>query len=149
MTTRVLADESATTQLGADLARTFLRAGGGVLYLRGDLGTGKTTLARGLLRAAGHTGTLRSPTYTLLEPYAIGPQAFLHLDLYRLADPSEVEELGLRDHSPESTIWLVEWPERGEGYLPPADVVVHLHHRGLERVAEIHCLSDRHTINMK
>lgn len=149
MRTLLLADESATTQLGADLARTFLRARGGVLYLRGDLGSGKTTLARGLLRAAGHTGTLRSPTYTLIEPYVVGPHAFLHLDLYRLMDPSEVEELGLRDYSPETSIWLVEWPERGEGYLPPADVIVHLQHEGLERVAAIHCISRRHTINMK
>lgn len=137
MTPVQLADESATTALGASLAETFLRRGGGVLYLHGDLGAGKTTLARGFLRAAGVAGTLRSPTYTLMEPYLAADQAFLHLDLYRLVDPAEVEQLGLRDHPPESTIWLVEWPERGAGYLPAADLSVVLRHRDSSRVAEL------------
>lgn len=137
-----LADEAATTALGARLAQALLRAGRGVVFLHGDLGAGKTTLARGLLRAAGATGTLRSPTYTLMEPYTVttprgGAQAFLHLDLYRLADPEEVEQLGLRDYAPESTIWLVEWPRRGAGHLPAPDLEVHLSTQGQGRLARI------------
>lgn len=132
-----LADEAATLELGARLARSLRAAGGGVVYLRGDLGAGKTTLARGLLRTAGVEGTLRSPTYTLMEPYAAGGQAFLHLDLYRLADPAEVEQLGLRDYPVETTIWLVEWPEKGAGFLPPADLEVRLAIEGSGRVATL------------
>ena len=133
----LLADEEATTALGARLAQVLLDAGRGIVFLYGDLGAGKTTLARGLLRASGLTGTLRSPTYTLMEPYQAGAQGFLHLDLYRLTDPTEVENLGLRDYPPESTIWLVEWPERGEGFLPAPDLVVRLAPDGEGRVAEI------------
>tara|TARA_R110000787_G_scaffold42377_7_gene104205 strand:+ start:7006 stop:7458 length:453 start_codon:yes stop_codon:yes gene_type:complete len=132
-----LPDEAATLALGAGLAQVLLQRGHGVVFLHGDLGAGKTTLARGLLRAAGIGGTLRSPTYTLMEPYAAGQQNFLHLDLYRLADPSEVEELGLIDYSPESCIWLVEWPEQGEGYLPAPDIEVFLSHQGEHRLATI------------
>lgn len=132
-----LADESATLNLGARLAHALLAAGRGVVFLEGDLGAGKTTLARGLLRAAGATGTLRSPTYTLMEPYVAGGQAFLHLDLYRLADPSEVEQLGLRDYPVETTVWLVEWPARGAGFLPPPDVEIRLSNRGAGRLAEV------------
>lgn len=132
-----LCDAEATADLGASLAREMLESAGGVLYLYGDLGTGKTTLARGFLRAAGVQGALRSPTYTLMEPYAAHGRAFLHLDLYRLIDPSEVEQLGLRDYPPEHTIWLVEWPERGEGHLPAPSVVVGLAHADMTRVAHI------------
>jgi tRNA threonylcarbamoyladenosine biosynthesis protein TsaE len=132
-----LADESATLALGARLAQALLAAGRGVVFLHGDLGAGKTTLARGLLRAAGVGGTLRSPTYTLMEPYTAAGQAFLHLDLYRLADPAEVEQLGLRDYPVESTVWLVEWPQRGAGFLPQADLHVHLAPRGEGRVAAL------------
>lgn len=133
----VLADADATTALGSLLAREMLESPGGVLYLCGDLGAGKTTLARGFLRAAGVDGTLRSPTYTLMEPYLAHGRSFLHLDLYRLADPAEAEELGLRDYPPEQTIWLVEWPERAEGYLPAPDIVVRLQHDGQARQAQV------------
>jgi tRNA threonylcarbamoyladenosine biosynthesis protein TsaE len=129
-----LADEAATLELGARLARA-LRTGGGVIHLKGDLGAGKTTLARGLLRTAGVEGTLRSPTYTLMEPYAAGGRSFLHLDLYRLADPAEVEQLGLRDYPVETTLWLVEWPEKGAGFLPTPDLEVRLSIAGGGRVA--------------
>lgn len=149
MTTIELADEAATQKLGARLASALLAAGGGVVYLRGDLGAGKTTLARGLLRASGVTGTLRSPTYTLMEPYTAAGQAFLHLDLYRLADPSEVENLGLRDYPPETTVWLVEWPERGEGFLPAADLLVHLEAAGDGRVARVETPRGGRIIDLK
>lgn len=143
-----LPDEAATLAFGARLAQTLLRAGRGVVYLHGALGAGKTTLARGLLRAAGVAGTLRSPTYTLMEPYLADGQAFLHLDLYRLVDPSEVENLGLRDYPLDSTIWLVEWPERGRGYLPPSDLSVHLDYAGDGRVVASNAPPDRPIIDM-
>lgn len=145
----VLADEQATLAFGARLADALLRAGRGVLYLYGDLGAGKTTLARGLLRAAGVSGTLRSPTYTLMEPYLAGTQSFLHLDLYRLVDPSEVENLGLRDYPVESTIWLVEWPERGQGFLPPADLTLRLGHAGAGRELDMEQAPNGTIIDMK
>lgn len=149
MTRIELDDEAATARLGAMLAPTFLAAGGGVLFLQGDLGAGKTTLARGFLRAAGVTGVMRSPTYTLMEPYQAAGQRLLHLDLYRLVDAGEVEFLGLRDESPDSVIWLVEWPERGQGHLPAADLSVHLLYRGSSRVAECHARGTRMTFDIK
>jgi tRNA threonylcarbamoyladenosine biosynthesis protein TsaE len=95
-----------------------------IVYLEGDLGTGKTTLTRGVLAGLGHRGAVRSPTYTLLEPYEIGARRLYHLDLYRLGDPQELEYLGLRDLLAEDAVWMVEWPERGLGMLPPPDLVI-------------------------
>lgn len=95
-----------------------------IVYLEGDLGTGKTTLTRGVLAGLGHRGAARSPTYTLLEPYEIGERRLYHLDLYRLGDPQELEYLGLRDLLAEDAVWMVEWPERGLGMLPPPDLVI-------------------------
>lgn len=93
-----------------------------VIYLEGDLGVGKTTLTQAVLRALGVTQSVKSPTYTLMEQYQtrIGPA--LHLDLYRLLEPEELEFIGIRDYLAESTLWLVEWPERGAGFLPSADL---------------------------
>lgn len=124
MTTLFLDTADATEALAKRLAQTLpARA---VLYLHGNLGAGKSTLARGLLRALGVTGTIRSPTYTLVEPYPLPENAglALHLDLYRIGDPGELEFLGL-DPS-EARLWLVEWPERGAGALPEADLEVAL-----------------------
>lgn len=121
--TLALADAAATEALAARLAaRLPMRA---VVYLHGDLGAGKSTFARAMLRALGVTGTIRSPTYTLVEPYALpgGGQA-LHLDLYRIGDPGELEFLGLDEDS--ARLWLVEWPERGAGALPAPDLRVQL-----------------------
>ena len=97
-----------------------------VLYLLGELGAGKTTLVRGFLRECGVTRPVRSPTYTLLEAYESGGMSLLHLDLYRLTDPAELENLGLREWARPGCLWLVEWPERGSGRLPPADLVLKL-----------------------
>jgi tRNA threonylcarbamoyladenosine biosynthesis protein TsaE len=108
-----------------------------VLYLVGDLGTGKTTLVRGALRGLGHQGSVRSPTYTLLEPYELAGMRVFHLDLYRLGDPEELEYLGLRDLLDEDSVLFVEWPERGAGVLPPADLEIRLDHSGNGRRLEL------------
>jgi tRNA threonylcarbamoyladenosine biosynthesis protein TsaE len=125
-----LADAAATEAVGAALGCATAGLPGLVVYLRGDLGAGKTTLARGWLRALGATGAIRSPTYTLVEPYELRGRNTLHLDLYRLQDPAELEQLGLLDTPPDHSLWLVEWPERGGGRLPPAGLDLALHAAG-------------------
>lgn len=127
----ILDSAAATEALGADLAQAL--PPGGVIYLRGDLGAGKTTLARGLLCGLGHNGTVKSPTYTLVEPYQIADQRLFHWDLYRLADPEELEFLGLREQLDGKTILLIEWPERGLGELPAADLDITLDYAGTGR----------------
>src|SRR5262249_27779098 len=97
-----------------------------VVYLTGDLGAGKTTLARGFLHALGVDGIVHSPSYNLMDVYETTAGPVVHLDLYRMRDPSELEPLGLRDEARPGSLWLVEWPERGEGCLPPPDVVITL-----------------------
>src|SRR6056297_3323471 len=120
-----LADAAATEALGAALAGPLRRACESravVLHLAGPLGAGKTTLVRGLLRGLGHRGAVRSPTYTLIEPYdELTPRVY-HLDLYRLGDPEELDYLGLRDLLTGDTLLLIEWPERGLGVLPTPDL---------------------------
>jgi tRNA threonylcarbamoyladenosine biosynthesis protein TsaE len=95
-----------------------------VLYLTGELGAGKTTFARGVLAALGVAGAVRSPTFTLLDVHELPRLTALHIDLYRLRDPSELEPLGLRDFARPGTLWLIEWPEQGGGRLPPADLIL-------------------------
>lgn len=123
MTSTWLADSAQTDRLGRLLAET--RPPRAVIYLQGDLGAGKSTLARALLRALGVTGAIRSPTYTLVERYPLtaGGEAW-HMDLYRIGDPGELEFLGL--DADEAVLWLVEWPERGSGGLPVADLRIEL-----------------------
>jgi tRNA threonylcarbamoyladenosine biosynthesis protein TsaE len=117
-----LADPEATDALGAALART--RPPRAVVHLMGDLGAGKSTVARALLRALGVAGAIRSPTYTLVERYAVEGGEAWHLDLYRIGDAGEIEYLGLDGDA--VVLWLVEWPERGRGTLPPPDLVIAL-----------------------
>jgi tRNA threonylcarbamoyladenosine biosynthesis protein TsaE len=128
---RILPDADAQAAFGALLAR--LVPPRLVVYLEGDLGTGKTTLTRGMLRGLGHLGPARSPTYTLLEPYALGCRQVVHLDLYRLGDPEELEYLGLRDLLAEDALWMVEWPDRGLGALPLPDLRIAIRVAGAGR----------------
>lgn len=117
--------------LGRTLGQALGAAGAGVLVvaIEGELGAGKTTLVGGVLRAAGVTGPVRSPTYTLVEPYEAGGRQLYHIDLYRLTDPREVEALGLRDLLGSSAVLLIEWPSRGKGMLPPADLELAIEYR--------------------
>jgi tRNA threonylcarbamoyladenosine biosynthesis protein TsaE len=127
------ADEAAQLAWGAALADA-LGGVGGLVCLFGDLGAGKTTLVRGLLRALGHSGPVRSPTYTLIETYDTASVRVHHLDLYRLADAEELEYLGIRDLFDGSSLVLVEWPERGIGVLPEPDLGIRIDVRGRGRL---------------
>jgi tRNA threonylcarbamoyladenosine biosynthesis protein TsaE len=127
-------DASAMEALGARLAPCL---GSGIVYLHGDLGAGKTTLARGILRGLGYQDKVRSPTYSLVEPYDMEQGAVYHLDLYRLTDPEELEWLGLRDMLSGSSLLLVEWPERGSGQLPAADLEVKIDAAGYGRIVHM------------
>lgn len=138
------ASPEATRALGARLAQALSatsRAHGIVVTLSGDLGAGKTTLVAGLLAALGYEGPVRSPTYTLIEPYRLADWEVQHCDLYRLRHPDELEDLGLRDLCGPGVLLLVEWPERAEGRLPPVDLVLRLAYEGDGRVAEVQPIS--------
>ena len=139
MIERALPDAAATERLGAELARAvpWSAPQAVTVYLQGDLGAGKTTLVRGLLRELGVTGTVRSPSYTLLETYECSGHRVLHLDLYRLAGSADVAGLGLRDELDPGVLLLIEWPERADGSLPPADLLVGLSTMGEGRCARI------------
>jgi tRNA threonylcarbamoyladenosine biosynthesis protein TsaE len=118
-----------TRELGGELGRALLAAPREhpiVIYLSGELGAGKTTFVNGLMRALGVTGPIRSPTYTLIEPYELDPLAVYHMDLYRLSDARDLEMLALRDLLQPGAVLLVEWAERGVGVLPPADLTLGL-----------------------
>lgn len=119
-----LADEAATVQAGEQLAAQL--SAGMTVFLEGTLGAGKTTITRGILQGFGHSGAVKSPTYTLVEPYENVSPTIYHFDLYRLGDPEELEYMGIRDYFSAQSLCIVEWAERGQGVLPEPDVIVSL-----------------------
>lgn len=144
-----LENEAETVRLGKALACALIDSGLplSVIYLTGTLGAGKTTLSRGVLQCLGYQGNVKSPTYTLVEPYELTDASVFHFDLYRLGDPEELEYMGIRDYfdpvaaGDKPHICLIEWPERGKGLLPLPQVLVSLGIDGAARVADM-CVSD-------
>jgi len=138
MLTLTLEDAMATEALGASLAEALqAKPGPWLITLDGPLGAGKTTLARGFIRALGHQGRVPSPTYTLVEPYELAGRTILHLDLYRLGDAAELEYLGFRDVFEGDALVLMEWPQRAAGKMPAADIQVQLGLDGAGRSARL------------
>lgn len=130
-----LENEAATLSVGQELGLLFSQYPHSLcVYLKGNLGAGKTTLTRGILKAFGHQSAVKSPTYTLVETYHFGNRTLHHFDLYRLKDPEELEFMGIRDYFAQDNICLLEWPENGGDYLQKPDVSIQLEYRGHSRV---------------
>lgn len=134
-----LASEDALVSFGQSLADCL--PAGTTLYLSGELGAGKTTLTRGIARGLGHAGAVKSPTYTLVEPYLDLCKPLYHFDLYRLGDPEELEFLGIRDYFDAGALVVVEWPERGGAFLPTPDLTIKLRVMPESRILEIEAFS--------
>ncbi|TRW96348.1 tRNA (adenosine(37)-N6)-threonylcarbamoyltransferase complex ATPase subunit type 1 TsaE [Candidatus Methylobacter oryzae] len=130
-----LEDTEATEQFGAKLWAELPSKC--LVFLHGDLGAGKTTLVRGFLRAAGYSGAVKSPTYTLVEEYTVNERKIFHFDLYRVVDPEELELIGIRDYFEQDCICFIEWPDMGKGFLPEPDRVVTLSTEGSGRSVEM------------
>jgi tRNA threonylcarbamoyladenosine biosynthesis protein TsaE len=124
-------DEEAMLAAGNKLAAQLKP--GMVVFLVGNLGAGKTTLVRGILRGLGHSGAVKSPTYNIVEPYSINEQSVFHFDLYRLMDVEELEYMGIRDYLTDDSICFIEWPEKGDGLLPKPDIQIEIKINGSER----------------
>ena len=134
-----LNDSEATEQFGAKLWAELPSKC--LVFLHGELGAGKTTLVRGFLRAAGYTGAVKSPTYTLVEEYTIGERKIFHFDLYRVADPEELEWIGIRDYFDQDSVCFIEWPDMGKGFLPEPDRVISLVSEGTGRSVDMRIFS--------
>jgi len=127
----IIKDEQEMLAAGAKLALQLKP--GMLVFLQGDLGAGKTTLVRGILRGLGHKGSVKSPTYNIVEPYTINDKAFFHFDLYRLMDVEELEYMGMRDYLNKDSICFIEWPDKGEGFLPEPDLLLDIKINGSQR----------------
>ena len=114
-----------------------------IVFLSGELGAGKTTLVRGILRALGYRGRVKSPTFSLVELYTVSSLYFYHFDFYRFKDPQEIEEAGLREHFGGNGVCLVEWPERAQGWLPAPDLGIHMSEYGGGRLARLEAHTER------
>lgn len=136
-----LPDEDAMTALGTQLANAS--TGQGTVFLEGDLGAGKTTLSRGIIRGFGHMGAVKSPTFTLVEPYDLSLVTLYHFDLYRLVDPEELEFLGIRDYFEGNALCLIEWPAKGAGFLPKPDLTITISAEEQGRRVELRADSSR------
>ena len=136
-----LLDDAQTVLWGEKIAAALKK--GGIVYLYGDLGAGKTTLSRGILRAYGHQGAVKSPTYTIIEPYELDCVKVYHFDLYRMVDPEEWDYLGVNEYFSPGNICLVEWPEKGAHYVPASDLNIKLAYYEKGRKITISASSDR------
>ena len=136
-----IANEKEMMLLGGKISDKFPK--GGMVLLNGDLGAGKTTLVRGLLRHLGYEGIVKSPTYTLVEPYQFENRTIYHVDLYRLGDPEELEYIGIRDYWNSDSLCLIEWPEKAQGFLPEADLIINIIYQNDGRIVEM----ENNTIN--
>jgi tRNA threonylcarbamoyladenosine biosynthesis protein TsaE len=139
-----LPDENSTISIGYSLAsvvKTNIHQKALVVYLHGDLGAGKTTLTRGFVRGMGHSGNVKSPTYTLVEPYELPPWRIFHFDLYRLSDPEELEYMGIRDYFNNDCCCFIEWPEKGARLLANADLTITIAYKDEQRVISLQAKS--------
>ncbi len=136
-----IANEQQMQQLGASLCQVI--SAPCRINLKGNLGAGKTTFTRGFVRATGYEGMVKSPTYTLIEPYALSNFHLYHIDLYRLSDPEELEFLGIREMLEEDSVLIAEWPELGKGVLPAPDLELHIEYRGEGRAVGMSSVSNK------
>ena len=142
--TYYLANPEKTVEFGQLLAKCLPSKG--LIFLQGNLGAGKTTLIGSVIKAMGHKGSTKSPTYTIVEPYLINSenrQKIYHFDLYRLADPEELEYIGIRDYIDEDALCFVEWPDKGKGFLPLPDMIISLEYQNEARKIALEVITQK------